>query len=54
MKLADAKAFRDAISAAIAAAEVAGADEVSLIAAAADFDAAARAELQAAIDAAKG
>jgi hypothetical protein len=52
MKLADAKAFHAAIGAAIAQAETSGADEVSLLAAAADFDAAARAELQAAIDAA--
>ena len=54
MKLADAKAFHAALGAAIAAAESTGADQVSLMDAAADFDAAARAELQAAIDAAKG
>ena len=53
MELADAKAFHAALGAAIFAADQAGEDEVSLMDAAADFDAAARAELQAAIDAAK-
>jgi hypothetical protein len=54
MTLTDAKAFHAAIGAAIAAAEAAGSTEVSLLDAAAGFDAAARAELQAAIDAASG
>lgn len=53
MKLADAKAFHAALGAAIGQAEAAGSDEVSLMQAAAAFDDAARAELQAAIDAAK-
>lgn len=54
MKLADAKAFHAALGAAIAQAEATGAPEVDLLQAAADFDASARAELQAAIDAKKG
>lgn len=50
MNIEDARAFRDALSTAIAAAEAAGQTEISVLQAAADFDAAARQELQAAID----
>jgi hypothetical protein len=53
MQLADAKALHAALGAAIARAETSGATEINLLQAAADFDASAREELQAAIDAAK-